>query len=92
MSKLGSALLAFKNGKTDAEAVAKLIKPSGVKPLVGQALLQADAEDNPDTEIVPETFDEVSLAYMKGDLNDEQYSAIVAAVGKNGSGTSGARS
>lgn len=86
MSKLGTALEAFKAGKSDAASVAELVKP-GAKPVTGAALLKADVED-PDTEIVPETFDEVSLAYMKGDLNDEQYSAIAAALSKNSSGPS----
>jgi hypothetical protein len=90
MSKLGTALMSFKAGKVDAAAVAALVKP-GPKPPTGKALLQADAED-PDTEVVPETFDEVSLAYMKGDLDDAQYRDIVAAVSKNSSGPSGSRS
>lgn len=76
MSKLGTALKAYAAGKTDAKSVASLVKP-GAKPVTGKALLKADAED-PDTEILPDTFDEVSLAYMKGDLSDAQYSALVA--------------
>lgn len=91
MSKLGTALLSFKAGHTDAAAVAKLVKPGAGKPPTGKALLQADAED-PDTEIVPETFDEVSLAYMKGELDDAQYRDIVSAVAKNNAGASGSRS
>jgi hypothetical protein len=89
MSKLGSALQAFKAGNADAATVAALVKP-GAKGPTGKALLQADAED-PDTEIVPETFDEVSLAYMKGDLDDAQYRDIVAAVRKNSAGPAGTR-
>lgn len=81
MSKLGTALKAFSAGKTDVAAVAALVKP-GAKHVQGKALLKADAED-PDTEIVPDTFDEVSLAYTKGELSDEQYSAIASALGKN---------
>lgn len=86
MSKLMTELAKLKAGKTSPENVASLIKP-GKKP-VQQDLLRADAED-PDTSVEPESFDEVSVAYMKGEITDEQYGAIVAAVGKSGSGASG---
>jgi hypothetical protein len=84
MTQLGKALEQFKKGKADAATVAALVKPGGKKPMTGTTLLRADAED-PDTTIKPDTFDEVSLAYMKGDLSDEQYSELVKALPKTGS-------